>query len=121
MDGVLSFAPGEYFKKESPTFIQDAAKSITCPTFITSAKSEKENWKGIFEAIESKNKKSFLPETKGNHGSRALWKEFEDSEAYWKEVTAFLTKHFPKPTETKDASQDAEVEEVEKAPKKEDQ
>ena len=111
VDGVLSFAPGEYFKKKSPTFIQDGAKNIACPTFITSAKSEKENWKAIFEAIESKKKTSFLPKTKGNHGSRALWKEFEDSEAYWKEVTAFLNKHFPRPDESskKDSAEPEEV------------
>ncbi len=27
---------------------------------------------------------------KGNHGSRALWQQFEDSQQYWKAVSNFL-------------------------------
>ncbi|KAA3603926.1 MAG: hypothetical protein DWQ06_05560 [Calditrichaeota bacterium] len=96
INGVLSFAPGEYFKRfgESETFIQDSAKNIKCPVFITSAKDEKQNWIQIFDSIPTKSKQYFVPETKGNHGSRALWDKFEDSENYWSVVKAFLSKHF---------------------------
>ena len=92
VDGVLAFAPGEYF--ETKTFIAEAAKGINCPAFITSAKDEVENWKTIYEAIPSKFKHSFLPPTKGNHGSRALWTAFEDSPAYWQAVNDFLKTYF---------------------------
>ena len=95
MDGVLSFAPGEYFKAKGESWIQEAAKKIKCPTFITSAKDEHPRWEAIFEAIPTKTKRAFVPESKGNHGSRALWKQFEDSPAYWKEVKTFLKKHYP--------------------------
>ncbi|MCU4174167.1 alpha/beta hydrolase [Carboxylicivirga sp. N1Y90] len=91
-DATLSFAPGEYFTRygKSDDWITQSAKNIKAPVFITSAKDEHAYWKGIFEVIPSENKQSFLPETKGNHGSRALWKQFDDSVDYWKAVEAFL-------------------------------
>ncbi len=99
MDGVLSFAPGEYFPDKPEDWIQSAARTIACPTFVTSAKAEHERWKAIFEAIPHAKKTAFVPETKGQHGSRALWKRFEDSPAYWKAVQTFLRAHFaPKPS-----------------------
>ncbi|WP_299442554.1 alpha/beta fold hydrolase [uncultured Aquimarina sp.] len=88
VNGVLSFAPGEYFGKKN--FITSSAANIKVPVFITSAKNEKKNWSGIYEAIPSGKKQFFLPETKGNHGSRALWDKFSDSESYWNEVKGFL-------------------------------
>jgi pimeloyl-ACP methyl ester carboxylesterase len=96
VDGVLSFSPGEYFVKfgKSETYISDFAKTIDIPVFITSAKNEKTNWEKIYNSIPSKNKYYFLPKTNGNHGSRALWSKFDDSEDYWKAVTPFLTKYF---------------------------
>ncbi len=96
VDGALAFAPGEYFKRfgKPGTWIQDSAKKIKVPAFITSARKEKKSWSDIFNAIPSKTKASHLPATKGNHGSRALWERFEDSHGYWKAVTGFLEKNF---------------------------
>ena len=92
MDAALAFSPGEYFERfgKSKTFVADAAKLIEFPVFLTSAKSEHKAWKAIFEAIPSKMKKGFVPDTAGNHGSRALWKKHSDSEQYWEAVEAFL-------------------------------
>ena len=92
VDGVLSFAPGEYFEKlgKSKTWIQDAAKNIDGPVFITSAKAEKSNWENIYGAIKSKDKSSFLPTGDGQHGSRALWKKFPEHKNYWAAVSTFL-------------------------------
>lgn len=92
VDAALAFAPGEYFERfgKSKDWISQSAQKIKVPVFITSAKNEHAYWKNIFEVIPSDNKQSFLPETKGNHGSRALWKEFDDSKDYWKAVEAFL-------------------------------
>ncbi len=96
IDGVLAFSPAEYSKyfSTSPTFIKDSAKNIKCPVFITSSKSEAGLWKDIFDVIPSKSKYSFIPDTEGNHGSRALWERFPDSADYWKAVTSFLNKYF---------------------------
>ena len=92
IDGALAFAPGEYFGRfgKPRDFITSSAKNITKSVFITSAKSEKGNWWKIYEAISSENKHYFLPETSGNHGSRALWEKFNDSKEYWKAVKEFL-------------------------------
>jgi len=106
VDGVLSFAPGEYFERfgQSKDWVQKSAKHIKVPVFITSAKKEQPNWQPIFDAIPKGNRHFYLPETKGNHGSRALWKKFKDSAGYWTAVESFLSKSFPveaKPTEGK--------------------
>ena len=94
VDGTLSFAPGEYFtsQQKPKDWIASSAKKIKSPAFITSAKNEYRGWKSIFEAIEAEGKAKFLPETKGNHGSRALWKKFDDNDAYWEATSAFLKK-----------------------------
>ncbi len=88
IDAVLSFSPGEYFG--SKNFISSSAKNIKAPSFITSAKNEKGSWWGIHQSIPEGKKKFFLPDTKGNHGSRALWNKFDDSSDYWAEVRGFL-------------------------------
>ncbi|SEM00622.1 Alpha/beta hydrolase family protein [Aquimarina amphilecti] len=88
VNGVLSFSPGEYFGKKN--FITASAANIKVPVFITSAKKEKNNWIGIYDAITTEKKQFFLPETKGNHGSRALWDRFSDNDSYWKAVKSFL-------------------------------
>lgn len=97
VDGILSFAPGEYFARfgESATFVSEGAKSIKTPVFITSAKHEREKWQAIYDAIPSQSKTSFVPTTDGNHGSRALWETFSDHVAYWDAVKKFLQRHFP--------------------------
>ncbi|MCH7972436.1 MAG: alpha/beta hydrolase [Bacteroidetes bacterium] len=95
VDGILSFSPGEYFEKlgKSSTYIAENAKNITQPVFITSAKREHSFWENIFAAIPSKDKTSFLPKSKGNHGSRVLWSKFEYSKEYWEAVKSFLNKY----------------------------
>ena len=92
VDGVMAFSPGEYFSHvgKSKTWIRDSAKNIKAPTFITSAKSEAADWAPIFDVIETANRQNFIPETAGKHGSKALWKKYDDSAAYWKAVTDFL-------------------------------
>jgi alpha-beta hydrolase superfamily lysophospholipase len=92
MDAVLSFSPGEYFAKlgKGKDFVTTAASKIKQPVFITSAKSEHKSWKAIFAAIPSEAKVSFLPQSKGNHGSRALWAKHKDAGAYWSAVQTFL-------------------------------
>jgi len=96
VDGVLSFSPGEYFAKQgkSKSWIKDSAIHINVPVFITSARNEQNSWSAIYTAIKSKQKFSFIPDTKGNHGSRALWDQFEDSDQYWEAVSEFLTNNF---------------------------
>ncbi len=95
VDGALAFAPGEYFVKlgKPAAWIKDSAINIKCPVFITSARKEKPMWLPIYDAIGSVEKVSYLPATEGNHGSRALWSQFEDSVDYWNAVNGFLMKY----------------------------
>jgi dienelactone hydrolase len=92
VDALLSFAPAEYSKYfgQDGEWIAPVAGQIQIPVFITSARHEFENWKAIYDAIASPDKCYFLPETDGNHGSRALWKQFDDSGSYWEAVKSFL-------------------------------
>ncbi|MEQ9298269.1 MAG: alpha/beta hydrolase [Cyclobacteriaceae bacterium] len=93
IDAALAFSPGEYFKAfgKPSDYIQSFAAEIGDPVFITSARNEKGNWWPIYEAIPSEQKSFFVPESLGNHGSRALWQKFTDHRDYWKAVDAFLT------------------------------
>lgn len=96
VDGVLSFAPGEYFRggNRSKTWIREGAEGLKCPVFVTSARNEHANWKAIFEAIPSKTKVAFLPKAAGQHGSRALWEKFDEHKEYWVAVRDFLKSNF---------------------------
>ena len=97
VDGVLAFSPGEYFRRagKSATWVQETARHITVPVFITSSRNEADSWADIFESIEPGQKTSFIPATEGRHGSRALWKEYPDSDAYRSAVQVFLERFFP--------------------------
>lgn len=88
--GILSFAPGQYFQVNGKDLTTYAAK-VTCPVFVTSAKSEYSNWKPIYDKIKS-DKSSFLPDTEGKHGSKALWQNNANHGAYWTAVEKFLNK-----------------------------
>jgi len=93
VDGALAFSPGEYFAHigKSKTWIRDSAKNIKAPVFITSAKSEANDWASIYEVIDTGSRQSFVPETAGKHGSKALWKKYADSPDYWQAVSNFLS------------------------------
>ncbi|MEA3455280.1 MAG: dienelactone hydrolase family protein [Campylobacterota bacterium] len=90
IDAVLAFAPGEYYKKQGKTYIQDNVSHLNIPVFITSAKEEKKNWWSIYQAIPSKEKVYFLPQSEGVHGAKALWDNNPSNKKYWKAVSQFL-------------------------------
>lgn len=88
--GLMSFSPGEYYEFDGKK-IEDYAKQVKIPVFVTSAKSEEKLWRSIFDVIETDTKVSFLPENvEGIHGTRALWSQIEGNEQYWKAVNDFL-------------------------------
>jgi len=98
VDGVIAFAPGEYFKSlgKSETWIRESAAAVTCPVFMTGARSEEKEWRPIFDALGTEEKVGFVPESKGAHGSSALWQETEGSAEYWKALEGFLDRYFPR-------------------------
>ncbi|WBW99102.1 MBL fold metallo-hydrolase [Oceanirhabdus sp. W0125-5] len=86
---VLAFAPGEYFKIENKS-IAKYAKELQLPVFITGSKPEEQWYRPLYEAISSKDKVCFIPESQGYHGSQALWKSSNDNDSYWNAVKTFL-------------------------------
>lgn len=97
VDAAIAFAPGEYFASlgKPRDWIEQSSAKISSPVFITSAKNERQAWSAIFDAINVDSKTSYLPKTAGNHGSRALWKQFSDSQGYWNAVKPFLVSVAP--------------------------
>ena len=73
-----------------------SAADVQCPVFITSAKSEKENWQPIYNSISHDQKSFFLPEDEEKHGSKALWDNNPGHELYWKAVNRFLLELKPR-------------------------
>lgn len=93
---VMAFAPGEYFQKQKgPIYILDFAKRVKQPLFVTSSKKEREQVSPIFDASPAKKKILFTPASKGQHGSRALWSKWPDSDVYWAAVNGFLSRYAP--------------------------
>jgi len=89
ISSVLAFSPGEYFTYKGKK-IQDYAKEVRCPVFITSAKSEITRWEKIFANLPETLAFSFKPSVQGKHGSRALWEKNVGHETYWEAVEEFL-------------------------------
>ncbi len=96
VDGVMAFSPAEYFVKNgmSHTWVLESAKNISVPVFITSARKEKNRWTELYNAVNTDTKLSFVPNTAGKHGSRALWNKYPDSEEYWNMLEQFLKSYF---------------------------
>lgn len=92
VSGVMAFSPGEYFGGEgrSDRWIEESTSKIKLPVFIASSKAEAPKWKGIFDAVPAQAKTSYVPDTNGNHGARALWPKFSDHAGYWAAVEQFL-------------------------------
>ena len=95
VEGTLSFSPGEYFSDR--TLIKTAAAKVTVPAFITSARSERNQWKAILEALASPGKVGFVPTSAGRHGSSTLWPTTQSNEATWDAVESFLGQWLPSP------------------------
>ena len=95
--GVLAFSPGEYFQDE-PTLIEDAAKKVHVPVFITSENEADSvaNATKIFEAVESREKIHYKAQF-AVHGSSTLRTDRnpKGAAANWQAVMKFL-KQFEK-------------------------
>ncbi|HXT73077.1 MAG TPA: alpha/beta hydrolase, partial [Candidatus Angelobacter sp.] len=91
--GVLAFSPGEYFP-DHPTLIEDAAKKIHVPVFITSENSADAvaNATKIFDAVASSHKVHYSAKY-AVHGSSTLLADRNPKGANvtWQVVMKFLT------------------------------
>jgi pimeloyl-ACP methyl ester carboxylesterase len=98
---AMSFSPGEYFERQGPSYIRSFATRVTQPLFVTSSKTERARAEPIFDASPSEKKILFTPASRGQHGSRALWSKWPDSDVYWAAVNGFLDTYAP-PTPSTD-------------------
>ena len=89
VEKVAAFSPGEYFADQLN--LKAHISSLIKPVFITSSKKESGDAKLIFNAIPSANKIQYIPETEGEHGSKALWTDQADQEGYWDAFLNFLS------------------------------
>lgn len=91
--GVLAFSPGEYFP-DHPTLIEDAAKKVHVPAFITSESSADAvaNATKIFDAVASSNKVHYSAKY-AVHGSSTLLanRNPKGAAVTWQVVMKFLT------------------------------
>lgn len=87
---VATFSPGEYLKGID---LSKTIENITIPVFATSSKREIALVEKLLSSIDSNLVTQFKPDVKGYHGSKALWKENDGHESYWKPFKAFLLKN----------------------------
>ncbi|MDF1547682.1 MAG: dienelactone hydrolase family protein [Bacteroidales bacterium] len=89
---VIAFSPGNYLSEAKGSLI-DKMKDFKKPFFVTSSKPEAAEVKELLSKVTLSDKQvRFVPESNGNHGSRALWESQEGAEEYWKALLTFLSK-----------------------------
>jgi len=91
ISAVVAFDPGEYLK---PVYIlQDNLKEIDKPVFVAANKSNYSYIKNMFANVPSEYVTMFTPVNgKGEHGSKALWADSENSKEYWLALMMFFSK-----------------------------
>lgn len=90
IEAVIAFSPGDYFAEQKKS-LQEKLKGFKKPMFITSSKDEAGELTRMLSNIHlKKNQVHFIPESKGIHGSRALWKTYEYNQEYWRAINDFL-------------------------------
>jgi alpha-beta hydrolase superfamily lysophospholipase len=92
VEAVIAFSPGDYFgEKMMP--LEEKLLGISKPVFITSSKEEAAEITRILNTIRfNDNQIQYIPESKGAHGSRALWLTNENNMEYWNALSDFLIK-----------------------------
>ena len=85
---VMAYSPGEYFNGE--IMVADEVKGLNKPTYITSARFEANNVSTIVNRIDPKYVTHYIPNVKGLHGSKTLWKSTDGFEQFWESLASFL-------------------------------
>jgi len=92
ISGALAFSPGEYLSGVS---VESAARGISIPTYMSSARSEVRQWQPFLKAASNIKAVGFKPQGGGRHGSSALIEgSSPNAGEYWQSVEAFLKKNF---------------------------
>ncbi len=92
VDAVVSVSPGEYFREYGlgGDWVKEHAARLAVPVLIMAPAEERMQAASIFESVPEGNKKLYVPETGGRHGSEALWSKTPGNAAYREAVAGFL-------------------------------
>ena len=71
---------------------KEAIKNLSIPVFVTSSNEEAPAVAELIKDIKSASKTQFVPNGKGDHGSKVLWKTSPDHKEYWMALLMFFTK-----------------------------
>ncbi len=89
INSVIAFSPGEYFMPELS--VRDSIKGVDQPVFIASTQIEYPYAKELYDSISSSYKIVFKPSnSRGIHGAKALWPQYEESNEYWLSLSQFF-------------------------------
>jgi dienelactone hydrolase len=85
---AVVFSPGEYF--ETKNYIGSHIQTLTKPVFATSSRAEADSVTDLLKDVNARIKIQYIPESKGDHGSKVLWPDMPDNQAYWIALMSFL-------------------------------
>lgn len=85
---LMVFSPGEYFGDKLK--VKEAIKNLDKPVWVTSSKEEAPDVEKLLKDIKSTVKVQYTPATKGDHGSKVLWKAHANYHEYWLNILMFM-------------------------------
>ncbi len=89
VNSVIAFSPGEYFMPELS--VRDGVSMVDQPVYIASTQIEYPYAKELSDSISSSYKIVFKPtNSRGIHGAKALWPQYEESNEYWLSLSQFF-------------------------------
>ena len=88
LKAIAAFSPGEYYENKS--YLQEVLGKIKVPTFITASKKEVQQYQQLWKLIPTNVLTLSVPNSRGHHGSRALWKSKTGYQEYRAEFQRFL-------------------------------
>jgi len=87
---VIAFSPGDYFG-DARASLATVFAEIKKPYLVTSSQQEAKTLAALIgTTAQAENQTQFVPDSKGFHGSRAVWTGQEGAEEYWTAVLNFL-------------------------------
>jgi len=93
VDALFLFSPGEYFVNFNgdEQYIAGFLRKIDAPVWATSSKNETTRLSKLLESVpDTVRLVQFEPTSSGQHGAKALWPQFTDSEDYWESFLSFV-------------------------------
>lgn len=91
VSAVLSFSPGNYVNVNDKT-VPEYVKALKVPLYITSPKSEMEQWEEYVSLIDASLLTVYVDDVETKHGASCLWPTSDGSERHVEQMVQFLRK-----------------------------